>query len=261
MAAPAEVSEKHSNFRIRQFKEKRYFNIGANLMLSMMISFIVLLIARTARIACADRQTHTHTHIQDNYCNPHCALHSTLLTHIFQLGVNGKCWRILKNWYSNAFSVVKVNHTHSDYFPVNRGVKQGSVLSPTLFIAVMDSLLSHLESSGLGLSVSGLSVGSSAHVDDIRAASVGIDAVRTQRNLVVHFCKANSLKLNATKTELVKFSQKKPDPISHVIYSWSGNSSTSKCKMSRNLVAIQSLSNYIHPLKNVSIKQSVLSLP
>ena len=38
-----------------------------------MISFIILLIASTARIACADRQTDRHTHTQDNYCNPRCA--------------------------------------------------------------------------------------------------------------------------------------------------------------------------------------------
>ena len=58
MAAPAEVStKKRSNFRIRQFYEKRHFNIAANLTLNMMVSFIILLIARTARIACPDRQT------------------------------------------------------------------------------------------------------------------------------------------------------------------------------------------------------------
>ena len=79
MAAPAEVSEKRSNFRIRQFKEKRLFNIAANLTLNTMASFVILLIARTARIACVwtyrqtDRHTHTHTHIRDNYCNPLCA--------------------------------------------------------------------------------------------------------------------------------------------------------------------------------------------
>ena len=61
MAAPAEVSEKRSNFRIRQFKEKRLFNIAANLTLNTMVSFVILLIARTARIACADRHTDTHT--------------------------------------------------------------------------------------------------------------------------------------------------------------------------------------------------------
>ena len=45
-------------------------------------------------------------------------------------------------------SVVNVNNKCSDSFPVKRGVKQGSVLSPTLFIAVMDSLLRFFESSG-----------------------------------------------------------------------------------------------------------------
>ena len=75
MAAPAEVSKRRSNFRIRQFKGKRHFNIAANLTLNTIASFVILLIARTARIACvrtyrqADRQTHT----RDNYCNPLCA--------------------------------------------------------------------------------------------------------------------------------------------------------------------------------------------
>ena len=42
MAAPAEVSKKCSNFRIRQFYEKRHFNIAANLTLNTMVSFIIL---------------------------------------------------------------------------------------------------------------------------------------------------------------------------------------------------------------------------
>ena len=64
MAAPAEVSKKHSDFRIRQFYEKRHFNIAANLTLNTTVSFVILLIARTARIACVDRQTdiQTNTH-------------------------------------------------------------------------------------------------------------------------------------------------------------------------------------------------------
>ena len=84
--------------------------------------------------------------------------YSTLLSHIFKLGVNGKCWRLIKDWYSNTSSVVRVKDRHSESFPVQRGVKQGSVLSPTLFIAVMDSLLSFLESSGHRLTISGLNV-------------------------------------------------------------------------------------------------------
>ena len=62
MVALVEVSEKRSNSRIRQFYEKRLFNIAANLTLNTMASFVILLIARTARIACSDRQTDTNTH-------------------------------------------------------------------------------------------------------------------------------------------------------------------------------------------------------
>ena len=60
MATPAEVSEKRSNFRIRQFSEKRLFNIAANQTLNTMASFVILLIVRTARIACSDRHTYIH---------------------------------------------------------------------------------------------------------------------------------------------------------------------------------------------------------
>ena len=73
MAASAEVSKNCSNFGIRPFKGKCHFNIAANLMLKTMVSFIILLIAHTARIACADRHTDRDTHTQDNYCNPRCA--------------------------------------------------------------------------------------------------------------------------------------------------------------------------------------------
>ena len=66
MAAPAEVNKKHSNFRIRQFYEKRHFNIAANPTLNTMVSFIILLIARTARIACPDRQTDRQTDRQND---------------------------------------------------------------------------------------------------------------------------------------------------------------------------------------------------
>ena len=69
MASPANIVKKCSNFRIRQFKEKLHFNISKNLTLNTMVSFIILLIAHTARIACADR----HTDTRDNYCNPRCA--------------------------------------------------------------------------------------------------------------------------------------------------------------------------------------------
>ena len=61
-----------------------------------------------------------------------------LLNRLYDLGVNGKCWRIIKSWYENASCKVKLDEgVFSESYPVERGVKQGSVLSPALFLLVM----------------------------------------------------------------------------------------------------------------------------
>ena len=76
-----------------------------------------------------------------------------LLRHLYDIGVNGKCWRLIKNWYMHSTSRVRVCNQLSGHFNVERGVKQGSVLSPTLFVIVMDSLLKQIKENNSGLSV------------------------------------------------------------------------------------------------------------
>ena len=53
-------------------------------------------------------------------------------------------------------------------YNVERGVKQGSVLSPALLLLVMDPLLRQLQASGIGHSVNSFYVGGFLHADDIR---------------------------------------------------------------------------------------------
>ena len=59
---------------------------------------------------------------------------SVLLSHLFDTGVNGKMWRLIKNWYQNGRGFVQIDGRMSPVFPVERGVRQGSILSPTLSI-------------------------------------------------------------------------------------------------------------------------------
>ena len=66
-----------------------------------------------------------------------------LLEKLYNIGVNGKMWRLLKSRYKGGSCQVKVDGRVSDRFMVERGVKQGLVLSPTLFLLVMDPLLMH----------------------------------------------------------------------------------------------------------------------
>ena len=48
------------------------------------------------------------------------------------------------------------------------GGKQGSVLSPVLFLLVLDPLLRELQASWLGLSVTNFYAGGFLHADDVR---------------------------------------------------------------------------------------------
>ena len=64
-----------------------------------------------------------------------------VLRHLFSIGINGKSWRLIKAWYQSPTSRVKHDNKLSESFPIGRGVKQGSVLSPSLFLVIMKSLL------------------------------------------------------------------------------------------------------------------------
>ena len=63
------------------------------------------------------------------------------------LGVEEWAVRVIQGMYSNARSRVRVNGQYSEEFGVGVGVHQGSVLSPLLFILVLEALSREFRSS------------------------------------------------------------------------------------------------------------------
>ena len=60
--------------------------------------------------------------------------YAVLLNRLFEVGVNGKMWRVLRSWYDGCKCMVKYNGHLSACFDVSRGVKQGSILSQPYFL-------------------------------------------------------------------------------------------------------------------------------
>jgi hypothetical protein len=58
----------------------------------------------------------------------------------YNLGIQGKTWRLLWNWYNKLTSRVLIDGVPSAEFPVLQGVRQGGVLSPWLFMIYNDDL-------------------------------------------------------------------------------------------------------------------------
>ena len=94
-----------------------------------------------------------------------------LLHHLYKSGIHGKAWRVIKSFYSNPLAQVRVGNGLSRVIKLERGVRQGSVLSPLLFLLVIDSLLVMLANAEAGVSIGGIYVGSLGHADDLRSVT------------------------------------------------------------------------------------------
>ena len=76
---------------------------------------------------------------------------TALWSKLLENGVNGKFLNIIRNLYMKAKSCVNVNHTLSDYFVSNVGLRQGENLSPLLFALYLNDLKIYLQSKYPGL--------------------------------------------------------------------------------------------------------------
>ena len=100
----------------------------------------------------------------------------------------------------------------SEPFSVHRGLKQGSVLSSTLVLTVMDRLLKEMRAECHGLSISQTYICTAIHADDLRTIAESKEVVSKQACVVSTFAKAVNLKLNSSKVEVLRISWKKHNP-------------------------------------------------
>ena len=130
-----------------------------------------------------------------------------LLYHLYNSGINGKGWRVISSFYDNPSGQVRIGNQLTKPFTLHRGIRQGSCLSPMLFILVIDSLLRDLEKADAGISVNNIYTGSFGHADDLRSVTSNLMCVKKQADIMQSFTERNGLKLNTEKLELLPMYQ------------------------------------------------------
>ena len=138
-----------------------------------------------------------------------------LLSHLKRAGITGKAWRLIKQWYTDPKSAVRMKGMLSPFFSIHRGVRQGSVLSPVLFLLVMDPVLLELREKSCGLNLNGLFLGALSHADDIRTLSTNLSDCRSQIKAVSSFANSRNLCLSTEKCEAV-ISPSNPKNLTHI---------------------------------------------
>ena len=81
-----------------------------------------------------------------------------------------------------------------------------------MFLIVIDTLLLNFKANNAGLSIYGSFVGAAAHADDIRTVAASKKSITDQADIIDDFTSGNHLKLNSSKTEIIKISWNRPTP-------------------------------------------------
>ena len=134
--------------------------------------------------------------------------HEKLLDIAFKEGIRGKFFCALKVMYESLVSCVRVNNEFSDMFDCPVGVRQGCVMSPTLFSLFINQLANHINETGIHgvqLLPNMIELFLLLFADDVALLSTSPGGLQTQLNSLKQCCDNLKLKVNKTKTKIMVF--------------------------------------------------------
>jgi hypothetical protein len=112
---------------------------------------------------------------------------------------------IIITWYSKCSATVRWEHSMSARFKVQAGVRQGGILSPSLFSVYIDCLIMQLKESGCGMHLNGVFVGCICYADDILLISCSVCDMQRMLDVCSVQAQVLNIKFNARKCMCMRF--------------------------------------------------------
>ena len=134
--------------------------------------------------------------------------HNGLWVKLWDLGVRGRMWRVIKRMYEASRSAVLLDGEKSASFSVEQGVAQGCSLSPILFSVFINDLLKEVEKAELGIHLGeGGKIGGMLFADDFVGLSDSKEQLQKLIDVVYSYCSKWRLKANITKSAVMVFTK------------------------------------------------------
>ena len=146
---------------------------------------------------------------------------------LWDMGVKGRIWRVIKKMYESSRSAVLLEGEQSAAFNVEQGVAQGCSLSPILFSVFINGLLKEVEQAELGIELSnGAIIGGMLFADDFVGVSDSGEELQKLIDVVHAYCCKWRLKANVSKSAVMVFAR---DAVKGD-WKWGENSLPKVCK-------------------------------
>ena len=127
---------------------------------------------------------------------------------LWDMGIRGKMWRVIKGMYEESKSMVFLDGERSEAFNVEQGVAQGCSLSPILFSVFINDLLQEVEQAEVGLQLStGNRISGLLFADDFVGVSDSKENLQKLIDVVHRFCNRWRLRANVSKCAVMVFSR------------------------------------------------------
>ena len=123
--------------------------------------------------------------------------------------------RLLLYIYQKQSCFIRWNTVESSSFAVKNGVRQGAILSPSLFCVYLDTLLTNLRNSGVGCHLGGSYCGAFGYADDVTLLAPSRQALQVMLDICEEFSSSHSMLFSTdpvpskSKTKCMFFSRKR----------------------------------------------------
>ena len=134
--------------------------------------------------------------------------HWTLFKKLLDRSVHILVVRMLMFWYTRQELCIKWGAEMSSFFTISNGVRQGGILSPSLFAVYMDDLSSLLNASRIGCHISDVCINHVFYADDLCLMAPCAIALQELLNICYRYSVEVNLNFNATMSFCVAFTPK-----------------------------------------------------
>ena len=132
---------------------------------------------------------------------------------LWEIGIRGKMWRMMKKMTECARSAVMLDGEISKYVDILQGVAQGCTLSPNLFKVYINDMIVAVEAASQGVTVGEDTVSGLMFADDFVCISETPEGLQTQIEKALEYTRKWRVTANVKKCAVVVCNEDKESPV------------------------------------------------